>query len=45
MKGADVNMGQKGLVGWWTDISGTIFIDSNGNGKRDPGEQASRSSR
>ncbi len=33
------DMGQQGLVDWYTDIKGTIFIDSNGNGKRDPGEQ------
>ena len=31
-------MGQQGLVDWYTDIKGTIFVDTNGNGKRDPGE-------
>ena len=36
--GADVNVGQKGLVGWWTEITGSVFVDRNGNGVRDPGE-------
>jgi hypothetical protein len=36
--GETLNVGTKPLVGWFTDIRGTIFIDSNGNGKRDPGE-------
>ncbi len=36
--GADVNLGQKGLVGWWTEITGSVFIDANANGVRDPGE-------
>ena len=26
------------LVGWFTHVHGTVFVDSNGNGKRDPGE-------
>ena len=34
-----VDIGQKGIVGWYADIRGTVFVDSNGNGKRDPGEQ------
>ena len=38
VKGGDVNVGQKGLVGWWTEIRGSVFIDANGNGRRDPGE-------
>ena len=37
--GQTVDVGQKGLVGWYADIKGTIFVDTNGNGKRDPGEQ------
>ena len=28
------------LVGWFTHVHGTVFVDDNGNGKRDPGEQA-----
>ena len=36
--GQHVDVGQKGLVGWYSDIKGTVFIDTNGNGKRDPGE-------
>lgn len=36
--GEAVDIGQKGLVGWYADIKGTVFIDTNGNGKRDPGE-------
>ena len=38
MKGANVNVGQKGLVGWWTEVRGSVFVDANGNGRRDPGE-------
>ncbi|MEP6855379.1 MAG: hypothetical protein ABJA33_07915, partial [Pedococcus sp.] len=37
--GAVVNVGQKMIVGWFTHIYGTVFIDSNGNGVRDPGER------
>ena len=36
--GETVNLGQTGLVDWYTDFKGTVFIDKNGNGKRDPGE-------
>ncbi|MGI5238969.1 SdrD B-like domain-containing protein [Dactylosporangium sp. CA-139066] len=36
--GKTVDIGNKILVGWFTSIRGTVFIDSNGNGKRDPGE-------
>ncbi|WP_329045916.1 hypothetical protein OG738_30290 [Amycolatopsis sp. NBC_01488] len=36
--GGVVDVGQKGLVGWHAAIEGTIFVDTNGNGKRDPGE-------
>ncbi|MCU1659228.1 MAG: pectin lyase-like protein [Pseudonocardiales bacterium] len=34
------DVGNKMLVGWFTHIHGTVFIDSNGNGKQDPGERA-----
>ena len=27
------------LVGWFTHMHGHVFVDSNENGKRDPGEQ------
>ena len=36
--GQTVALGNIPLAGWFTDISGTVFIDKNGNGKRDPGE-------
>jgi hypothetical protein len=36
--GQTVALGNKILVGWFTTVRGTIFIDSNGNGVRDPGE-------
>jgi hypothetical protein len=36
--GRTVDVGQKGLVGWFTDIQGSIFVDANANGRRDPGE-------
>ena len=35
---ATTDMGDVLLPGWFTDIQGTIFIDTNENGKRDPGE-------
>ncbi|MDX6292180.1 MAG: large repetitive protein [Kribbellaceae bacterium] len=35
-----INVGNKMLVGWFTRISGTVFVDSNANGKRDTGERA-----
>ena len=35
-----VDVGNKMLVGWFTHIHGHVFVDSNGNGKQDPGEQA-----
>ncbi len=38
--GGVVNMGNKMLVGWFTHLYGKVFIDSNGNGKQDPGERA-----
>ncbi|KQU69438.1 IPT/TIG domain-containing protein [Phycicoccus sp. Root101] len=34
-----VDVGQKMLVGWFTHIYGSVFIDSNGDGVRDPGER------
>jgi hypothetical protein len=36
--GDAVNVGSKMLVGWFTRIEGSVFVDTNGNGKRDPGE-------
>jgi hypothetical protein len=33
-----LDVGTKPLVGWFTEISGSVYIDANGNGKRDPGE-------
>ncbi|HEX3003696.1 MAG TPA: IPT/TIG domain-containing protein, partial [Angustibacter sp.] len=37
--GQTVDVGNKSLVGWFTHIYGTVFVDDNENGKRDPGEQ------
>ena len=36
--GKTVDIGAKPLVGWFTEITGTVFVDTNGNGRRDPGE-------
>lgn len=33
-----VDIGQKGLVGWHARYEGSVFVDTNGNGVRDPGE-------
>ncbi|MDQ1724643.1 MAG: hypothetical protein QOG52_1671, partial [Frankiaceae bacterium] len=33
-----VDVGNKALMGWFTRIHGTVFVDTNGNGKRDKGE-------
>jgi len=37
--GQVVDMGVLPLLGWFTRISGHVFIDKNGNGRQDPGEQ------
>lgn len=36
--GRRVDIGTKLLVGWFAEVKGSVFIDRNGNGKRDPGE-------
>jgi hypothetical protein len=36
--GQKVDVGTKILVGWFTEIKGSVYIDANGNGKRDTGE-------
>ncbi|MDX6570802.1 MAG: large repetitive protein, partial [Gaiellales bacterium] len=36
--GLTVDMGTPQLVGWFTDIHGTVFNDTNENGVQDPGE-------
>ncbi|HEY0530191.1 MAG TPA: hypothetical protein VGD29_01170 [Actinoplanes sp.] len=36
--GKKVDIGNKILVGWFTEVRGSVYIDANGNGKRDPGE-------
>ena len=33
------DVGNKMIVGWFTHVYGKVFIDSNGNGKQDPGEK------
>ncbi|MFC0006407.1 hypothetical protein [Micromonospora siamensis] len=37
--GRTVDVGAKPLVGWFTEITGTVFVDTNGNGRQDPGEK------
>jgi hypothetical protein len=37
--GKDVDTGKTYLSGWTGRIYGTVFIDENANGKRDPGEK------
>jgi hypothetical protein len=37
--GGVTDVGTVMLVGWFTHITGNVFIDANGNGKRDSGEQ------
>ncbi len=37
--GALTDVGQKAIVGWFTHMHGHVFIDANGNGKRDSGER------
>lgn len=36
--GEIVDVGNEMLVGWFTHLHGHVFIDTNGNGKQDPGE-------
>ena len=36
--GAVTNVGTKMLVGWFTHMHGRVFVDSNANGRMDPGE-------
>jgi hypothetical protein len=38
--GGVTNVGSEMLVGWFTHVYGKVFVDSNGNGKMDPGERA-----
>jgi len=38
--GAVTDVGPEMLVGWFTHIKGSVFVDANGNGKRDNGEVA-----
>ncbi|MGW6194655.1 hypothetical protein ACWF0M_00775 [Kribbella sp. NPDC055110] len=38
--GGVTDVGNKMLVGWFTHITGSVFVDANGNGKRDTGERA-----
>jgi hypothetical protein len=37
--GQVTDVGNKVIVGWFTHVHGKVFIDSNGNGKLDPGEK------
>ncbi|MEO9240501.1 MAG: IPT/TIG domain-containing protein [Jatrophihabitantaceae bacterium] len=38
--GAVSDVGNKMIVGWFTHVHGHVFVDTNGNGKQDPGERA-----
>jgi hypothetical protein len=38
--GGITDVGNKMIVGWFTHLHGHVFVDSNGNGKQDPGERA-----
>ena len=38
--GGLTDVGPEMLVGWFTHIKGSVFVDANGNGKRDTGEVA-----
>jgi hypothetical protein len=38
--GGLTDVGPELLVGWFTHIHGSVFVDANGNGKRDTGETA-----
>ena len=37
--GQMVDLGNVPLIGWYTRVTGHVFIDTNANGKLDPGEQ------
>ncbi|WP_088318118.1 SdrD B-like domain-containing protein [Kineosporia sp. R_H_3] len=37
--GETLDVGKQFLPGWFTEIKGTVFVDDNGNGRRDAGEQ------
>ena len=36
--GDPIDLGNVPLLGWFTRITGHVFVDNNANGKRDPGE-------
>lgn len=36
--GQITDVGHRHLTGWFTEVSGTVFSDTNENGRRDPGE-------
>jgi hypothetical protein len=38
--GGVTDVGNKAIVGWFTHLHGHVFVDSNENGKRDPGEKS-----
>ena len=39
-KGRVSDVGNKMIVGWFTHVHGHVFVDSNENGRRDPGEKS-----
>jgi hypothetical protein len=39
VKGSEtVDVGQQIILGWFTDVDGYVFVDTNGNGRKDAGE-------
>ncbi|MET3805069.1 hypothetical protein ABIB25_002069 [Nakamurella sp. UYEF19] len=38
--GGITDVGNKMIVGWFTHLYGNVFVDSNANGRQDPGEKA-----
>ena len=38
VSGGRVDLGAFPLAGWFTDLEGSVFLDANGNGRREPNE-------
>lgn len=36
--GGQIDLGAFPLAGWFTDLEGSVFLDANGNGRREPNE-------
>ncbi len=37
--GKSIDLGNVPLIGWFTNVSGKVFVDTNANGRLDPGEK------